>query len=232
MILGVVNAKGGVGKSTIAVHLAVWMHDQGVDVAMVDADSQSSSTEWVREAEPAIDCYRWRTSEEILQNIPKLRETKGAIVMDGPAGLNETTRTIMMVADGIFIPCGPSVLDLRALRDAMKVVAAVQGTREGGLPVVRLIPNKLQRRYRLSRELVDYVGDMDVTGSTGLGLRQAYADAPGQGTVVWRMGSAAKEAAAEMNKLFEEILTDTDTFENEHDSNETEETDTARLARA
>lgn len=216
MLLGVVNSKGGVGKSTIAVHLAAWLHDSGAKVAMVDADSQSSSTEWIREAAPSIPCYRWRSAEEITANIEKLYSGVDVIVMDGPAGLSEATRTIMMICDGIFIPCGPSILDMRALQDALLVAQRIQATREGGLPVVRLIPNKLQRRYRLSKELLDAVDGMDVLASTGLGLRSAYADAPGQGTVVWKMGSSARPAAQEMDALFKEILNDDSILEEPH----------------
>ena len=38
MIVAMVNSKGGVGKSTIAVHLAVWWKERGGDVALVDAN--------------------------------------------------------------------------------------------------------------------------------------------------------------------------------------------------
>ena len=215
MTIGVVNSKGGVGKSTIAVHLAAWLHEQGVQVALVDADSQGSSTEWLTEAQPEIPCYQWRTSKEILRGIEKLKASVEVVVMDGPAGLNEATKTLMVLCDGILIPCGPSILDMRALQDALRVVKEVQQTREGGLPAVRLVPNKLQRRYRLSQELVYAIEDIDVMGSQGLSLLSAYADAPGQGTVVWRMGSSARKAAKEMNQLFEEILNDESNLEND-----------------
>jgi len=39
-------------------------------------------------------------------------------------------------------------------------------------------------------------------------LRQIYADAPGQGAVVWNMGSRAREAAEEVDQIFREILPD------------------------
>lgn len=213
MLIGVVNQKGGVGKSTLVVHLAVWLHEQGVKVALVDADSQSSSTEWLREAQPEIDCYQWQGAAEIFDGVEELQEKYDAVVFDGPAGLNDATKAIMVLANGILVPCGPSILDLRALEEALIVVREVQDTRPERLPVVRLIPNKLQKRYRLSQELVYVIKDADVAGSTGLSLLSAYADAAGQGTVVWRMGSRAEKAAREMKKLFEEILSDSSTLE-------------------
>ena len=213
MLIGVVNQKGGVGKSTLVVHLVAWLHEQGVSVALVDSDSQSSSTEWLREAQPEVDCYQWQTATEIFDGVEELREKYGAVVFDGPAGLNEATKAIMVLADGILIPCGPSILDLRALEEALIVVGEVQKTRPAELPHVRLVPNKLQKRYRLSQELMNVIDDVDIAGSTGLSLLSAYADAAGQGTVVWKMGSKAAKAAREMSRLFEEIITDTSTLE-------------------
>ena len=210
MIVGVVNQKGGVGKSTVVVHMAVKLFEGEERVALIDADSQSSSTEWIREAQPEIDCYQWQTAEDILTGIEELRENYDHILMDGPAGLNEATKTIMMLADMVMIPCGPSALDLRALEEALRVAGEIQETRPLRLPVVRLIPNKLQRRYRLSQELIYAIDDAEVSSSSGMSLLSAYADAAGQGTVVWRMGSAGAKAAKEMERLFEEIVHDED----------------------
>ncbi|MGJ8697977.1 MAG: AAA family ATPase [Verrucomicrobiaceae bacterium] len=210
MLIGVVNQKGGVGKSTITVHIAVSLYEGGSKVAVVDADSQSSSTEWLREAQPEIDCYQWQTAEEILNGIAEIRDQYDVIMLDGPAGLNEATKTIMVLSDGIMIPCLPSAIDLRALEEALRVAAEVQATRPGGLPVVRLIPNRLQRRYRLSQELLFALDDAEVLTSTGLSLLSAYADAAGQGTVVWRLGSAGAKAAREIERLFNEIVGDED----------------------
>lgn len=54
MVIVLANSKGGVGKSTLAVHLAVWLYDRGHRVALVDADVQSSSSVWLQEAEPSV----------------------------------------------------------------------------------------------------------------------------------------------------------------------------------
>ena len=87
----------------------------------------------------------------------------------------------------------------------MRVVRQAQKIRNG-LPKALLVPNKLQRNYRLSRELLDTAGTLGLDVAPGLGLRQAYADAAGQGTVVWRLGSAAREAAEEVHALFKQIF--------------------------
>lgn len=219
MLVGVVNAKGGVGKSTIAVHLAAWLHEKGAKVAMVDADAQSSSTEWLSEAVPELPCFQWRDSVEIFEGVKSISDDFEAIIFDGPAGLNEATKSIMMLAHGILIPCGPSILDLRALQEALVVAREVQSTRPGELPSLRLIPNKIQKRYRLSQELLNAVEEVELSSSTGLSLLSAYPDAAGQGTLVWHMGSKAWKAAKEMEKLFNEIINDESVEEeNEQDA--------------
>jgi len=205
MIFAFTNSKGGVGKSTLSVHFAVWLKEQGASVALVDADVQGSSSVWLHEAAPEVSIVRLQTPDEILEQVPSLREQFHHVVIDGPAGLSEVTRTILFVADTTFLPCGPSVLDLRAANEAIRVVRQAQTIRKGP-PRAVLIPNKLQAHYRLSRELLETGKALDIPSASGLGLRQAYADAAGQGKVVWQMGPRAEDAAREIRELFGELL--------------------------
>ena len=165
-----------------------------------------------RQAQPEIPCYQWQTVEDISRGVESLKGKVDGIIFDGPAGLNESTKTLMAICEGVLLPVGPSMLDLSALQQTLRIAAEIQKARKG-FPVVRLVPNKLQRRYRLSQELIHEVESADVLGSSGLGYRQAFADAAGQGTVVWRMGSAARTASKEMKRLFEETLNSESTFE-------------------
>lgn len=204
MIFAFTNSKGGVGKSTLSVHLTVWLHERGATVALVDADVQGSSSIWLQEAAPEIKVVRLQTPDDVLEQVPMLQAEFDHLVIDGPAGLSEVTRTVLFVADVTFLPCGPSVLDLRAAQDAIRVVRQAQAIRKGP-PRAVLVPNKLQVQYRLSQELLETARSLEIPTTGGLRLRQAYADAAGQGTVVWRLGPRATDAAKEMKTLLEEI---------------------------
>ncbi len=167
MIIALTNSKGGVGKSTLAVHLAVWIQEQGTKVAVVDADVQASSSIWLKEAAPELPLFRLATADEVLDQVPKLATEFECLVIDGPAGLSEVTRSILFLADVTFLPCGPSVMDLRAANDAIRVVRQVQRIRKGA-PLAVLVPNKLQTQYRLSRELLETAKALEIPAATGL----------------------------------------------------------------
>ena len=205
MIIALTNSKGGVGKSTLAVHLAVWWQEQGAKVALVDADAQESSSVWLHEAAPDISIQRLPTPDEILEGVPKLQTEFEHLVIDGPGGLSEVTRAILLVADFALLPCGPSALDLRAVNGAIRVVMQAQRIRQGP-PQAVLVPNKLQVQYRLSRELLNTTSALEIPATAGLRRRQAYADAAGQGTVVWKLGPRGALAAFEIRELFDGLF--------------------------
>lgn len=207
MIFAFTNSKGGVGKSTLAVHLSAWLTEQGTRVALVDSDVQGSSSIWLHEVLPEAKVVRLQTADDILDQVPKIQNEVDHIIIDGPAGLSEVTRTILFLTDVTFLPCGPSVLDLRAVTEAIRVVRQVQTIRKGP-PKALLIPNKIQVQYRLSQELLETAKTLEIPTASGLRLRQAFADAAGQGTVVWRMQTqSARDAAGEIQFLFNELFT-------------------------
>jgi len=203
-VIALTNSKGGVGKSTVAVHLAAWCHRYGRNTALVDADAQGAASVWLHEAEPDMAISRLQTPDEILDQVPRLATQFDVLVIDGPAGLSEVTRAVLLVANLALLPCGPSVLDLRAVQEAIRVVGQAQRIR-GGPPQAVLVPNKLQVQYRLTQELLATVQSLGVPALGGLRLRQAFADAAGQGTLVWRLGLRGAAATEEITRLFEEV---------------------------
>jgi chromosome partitioning protein len=204
MIFGLTNSKGGVGKTTIAVHLAAFLAAKKRRVIFIDADPQQSASAWIKELGLSIRLETLDEPEEIIRRVAKLAADADEIVIDGPAGLSETTRAIMVRADRVFLPCGPSILDLRAASKAVQLLLEAQQARKG-LPKGALIPNKLQKRGRLSREMLNAVHRLKIPVLAGLSQRQAFADAAGQAKVVSGMGASALLAAHEMKQLLKEM---------------------------
>jgi chromosome partitioning protein len=196
MIYGLTNSKGGVGKTSIAVHLAAWLIGKRRVVAFIDADSQQSASSWIKD--PAIDVRLEQIDDgdELVHRIPEIAADVDEVVIDGPAGLTATTRAIMLRADRVFLPCGPSILDLPAAGKAVQLLRDAQGSRKG-LLTGALIPNKLQKPGRLSREMLALLRKHQVPLLAGLSHRQAFADAAGQGRIVMDMGAPALLVALE-----------------------------------
>jgi chromosome partitioning protein len=173
---------------------------------LVDCDLQRSSSQWIAEAEPGVRVVGVDGEDEVIEQARTLQREADVVIADGPAGLKELTRALLLVCDVALIPCGPSVLDVRAVSEAIRVVKQAQSIRKG-IPEAMLILNKMQPRYRLSRELQAVSSKLDIpAASNTIGLRQAYADAVGQGSVVWRLGVSAAPAAEEVHRLFTEIV--------------------------
>ncbi len=204
MIYGLTNSKGGVGKTTIAVHLAAFLASRKRKVIFIDADPQASASAWISELSPSVRLEQADAPEAIIHRVAKLAADADDLVIDGPAGLSATTRAIMLRADRVFLPCGPSILDLRAASKAVALLREAQKTRKG-LPEGALIPNKLQKRGRLSREMMVAAHKLGVPLLAGLSQRQAFADAAGQAKVVSEMGAGAFLAAHEMKQLLKEM---------------------------
>lgn len=204
MIYGLTNSKGGVGKTTIAVHLAVWLTNKKRKVIFIDADPQQSASTWIKELARSIKLEKLEAPDSIIHRVPKLATDADDIVIDGPAGLSSTTRAIMLRADRVFLPCGPSILDLRAATKAVTLLRAAQKSRKG-LPKGTLVPNKLHKRGRLSREMLRAAQKLGIPILPGLSARQSFADAAGQAKVVSEMGAGAFLAALEMNHLLKEM---------------------------
>lgn len=206
MIIAIANTKGGVGKTTVAVHLAAWLHEKGFKVILADCDVQRSSSEWIRQAVPEIRALKLDTPDEVLNELPKLRDEADFIVADGPGSQTEMSRALLLRADFAVVPCKASMLEVRALAKATEVLRQSQDIRKG-LPQAVAVLSMVGSKYRLTQDMKDAADALQLDlASTGITLRQIYADAPGQGTVVWRMGTKGREAAAEIDEVFTELL--------------------------
>lgn len=208
MIITIANSKGGVGKSTLAVHLAAWLYEQGCRVTLADCDTQQSSSEWVREAVPGVKAVRLDNPDIILNELPTLNQDSDFVIADGPGSQTETSRALLLRADLAIVPCKASMLEIRALAKATEVLRQAQDIRQG-VPKAIIVLSMVGQNYRLTQDMKDAAAALSLPlASKSMILRQIYADAPGQGAVVWSMGFRARDAAQEVDELFREILPD------------------------
>ena len=207
MLIATTNSKGGVGKSTIAVHLATWLHEQGRQVIVIDCDTQQSCSRWLHRINVEIPTVQMGTPDEVFKYALELLPQADMVIADGPAGLAELTRALLMVCDLALVPCGPSALDLESSRITVEVIKQARKIRKGDLPLALFIPNRIQANTLLANELMSVSSRLGIPATQSmLRLRQVYANAPGQGQVVWNIPNAPGEAVADMQLLCQEII--------------------------
>jgi chromosome partitioning protein len=164
MIIAIANSKGGVGKSTLAVHLAAWLHEQGHSVTLADCDTQQSSSEWIHEAIPEVKTVRLANPNEILNELPALGQETDFVVADGPGSNTEISRALLLRADLAIVPCKASMLEVRSLAQATSVLRQAQEIR-GGQPEAVIVLSMVGKKYRLTEDMKE--------AATALGLPRA-----------------------------------------------------------
>ncbi len=226
MIHAVVNQKGGAGKTTLAVHLAVHLFDQGQSVAFIDNDPQQSAARWLGRAEPEIECRSTLDARGLVATLEELADTHDAVVCDAAPRLNEQTHVLMYFADKILVPTRPTTLDLQATIETKqsidKVAAARDADGRGPLDVA-LVLNFVRTVGNLHRTVREALRAMDYPlARTALGMRDAVAKAVTLQTTTPRLAESspsdrgAAAAAKDFTDLFQELYPD-ERHLNDHD---------------
>jgi chromosome partitioning protein len=204
MIVSFTNQKGGVGKSTAAVHMTYWLNQQG-SALLVDSDAQQSSSTWLKNLNLPYQIIS--DPEELFETLPALVQQHSAIVIDGPGSLSEVTKAILARSDLALVPCQPSGLDLHSSSKILRFIRHAQELR-GGMPKAAMFLSRATKGTVLLQESREVLkGNPFPLLSTTIYQRQCLADAPGQEKTVFQMsGAAAKEAAKDYESLFKESL--------------------------
>lgn len=202
-ILSVVNQKGGVGKTTIAVNLSKGLAVKGLKVLLVDADPQGSVLQWQSIADDkSFDVIHY-TRDDLHRAIPGMKGYQ-YIVIDAPPGSTEITRSIIISSDIVILPVGPSPLDIWSAGETIQLVQEAKGINKrikGKILVSKKIPNT-----RIGREVRDALEGKGLSVlHTEISQRVAYVEAfiAGESVLTFRPGS---EAAKEIEGLTKEII--------------------------
>ena len=204
MVISLINQKGGVGKTTIAINLASALSSRNLKVLVIDADPQGSVLQWqATGANREFDVVQL-AMPELSAQIGNHRRAFDHVVIDSPPALSHVSREIAAASDLAIIPIAPSSLDIWSSRETIELVTGVGRKRQrlaARLLVYRKIPGT-----RLAAEARDALNSYGVDiFKTEISQRIAYVEAIVSGVSVLKY-SPNSVAAREINDLCNEIL--------------------------
>jgi chromosome partitioning protein len=199
MIIGVLNQKGGVGKTTLAVNVSATLAMRGLRVLLVDADPQGSSMAWsaAREAPPLFPVIGM-AKPTLHRDMPEIAKDYDAVVIDGAPRVNDLGRAAILASDTILIPVQPSPYDVWAASDTVQLIREAQQFKPD-LKAAFVINRKIVNTA-IGRDVATALEHFDIPVlPTQLCQRVLYAESAGQGLGVAEVApnsEAARELAA------------------------------------
>jgi chromosome partitioning protein len=108
-VIAIVSQKGGVGKSTLAVHLATEAQCQGQRVLLLDLDPQGSAMEWANRRGDLPPDVSGANPASIAKEIERAKsENYDLVIADTAPHADHAALQAARVADLVAIPCRPS----------------------------------------------------------------------------------------------------------------------------
>ena len=207
MIVALLNQKGGVGKTTLALHLAGRWAAQGRRVLVVDADPQGSALDWseqrAREHLPRLFGVLGLARKTLHRELPAIAADADHVVVDGAPRTTGVARSALLAADLVLVPATPSPLDGWASAEMLRLLAEARVFRPE--LAARLVLNRCATRTVLARDVAAALAEHDPPVlATRIGQRVVFADAARTGRLAQELDPGSL-AAAEVTALATEV---------------------------
>ena len=189
-VVAIASQKGGAGKTTLTVHLAIAAVMAGVKAAVIDTDPQASLADWWNVREKNDLPFVLSTVAELPVKIEQLRE--GGIEMlfiDTPPSVTDVIRDVVALSDIIIIPTKPSPLDVRAISKTVNIVEKC------GKPMVFVI-SIAKKNARITADTAVLLSQFGTVAPVQIGDRTEYASCMIDGRTVMEVypsGNSAEE---------------------------------------
>jgi len=199
--------KGGVGKTTLAVHAYGYAKREGLNVWLVDMDAQGSSSAWVDGEKKDAQCHHITDPVEASKAIAARRADSDLVIVDGGAGLMDATKAGLLVADLAVIPTRASRIDYNATMEVLRLANQIRverGKRGEKAAKILVVPSMVSAGQLTTNQLLDELEELGVPVGQPIHQRSAYAKAAGDMNFVW--DHKDNNATAEVEMLMQSLL--------------------------
>ena len=157
MRLGVISTKGGTGKTTSSIYLAMALHRLGRTL-LVDTDPQLSALTWSQENEGLPFTVVSLPTRDVHKRLVDLAADYEHVVLDSPPGDLGIIRSVIRAASIVIVPVAPTGLDLNRLRPTFEVLAEMEAVNAVDVGVLLTRVRRGTRSIREAREVLDEFG--------------------------------------------------------------------------
>lgn len=211
-VISIIQQKGGVGKTTLAVHLAHELKAQfpKLRVSVADADPQRSASNWIERGHKrgfksiSVSTVAIDGEGKLLKK--EIDAINGDIcIVDLPPAIAAVSLRAALYSHLMLIPVGASALDMEAARAALDVCEEAISMKDSKQFLI--VPTRIQAHTGAGKELRTVLKKWGPVSKANMGLRVSYADAAmaGEGISSFSPGSEAhaeiRSLAAEASKL-------------------------------
>jgi chromosome partitioning protein len=206
MILSLLNQKGGVGKTTLAIHIAMALAQRGNKVLLIDADPQGSALDWSasRTDDPVFSVVGL-PKPSIHRELPAIAGGFAHVVIDGPPRVYDVARSAIMASDVILIPVQPSPYDVWAAKEIVDLVREAEAFKPD-LKYAFAINRKIANTA-IGRDVLEALAEYPIPVlKSHIGQRVTFAESAAQGSTVMEIAPeslASQEVKALVNELLE-----------------------------
>ncbi len=208
MIVALLNQKGGVGKTTLATHIAGELALRGQQVILLDADPQGSALDWTQRRSqqglPRLFSAVGLARETLHQEAPELARRSDHVVIDGPPRIAALARSALLAADCVLVPVQPSPYDLWASSEMVALIREAQVFRPA-LHAAFVINRRVSTTV-IGREARSALAEQPLPSlQSEIRQRIVFADSVAAGQLVRELAPDSA-AAREVTALTDELL--------------------------
>ena len=121
--IALISQKGGAGKTTVALHLAVAFAGAGRNTAVIDLDPQASAANWSDRRESELPVVVSAHASRLQHEMRRVEDAGcQVLVLDTAPHSDRSALAVAKAADLVLMPCRPAILDMEAIGATLDLV--------------------------------------------------------------------------------------------------------------